>query len=254
MIRSGLTRAAPDPRLRRSVVSRPFTFVRGLVQSGSRVSPARAGELRRWVAIRKRKKFGEAKSMKAITQNKAGKIGVRSALVGSLLFAIVGGITLKSGEVSIIEKLINNFPFVMSVFCISIIFSVFPGYLGGRILEKLSAARNFNKLSVMTIGAILGVVAVALISLLNLYVVLSAHNYWSINNNPAFPVYINRLMQASIIAALMGGWSGFLIAKVTQPNTACTGRGFRRDKPAFSGEKQVPFWWLVLSRAGNASR
>ena len=151
--------------------------------------------------------------MKAITQNKAGKIGVRSALVGSLLFTIVEGITLKSGEVSITGKLINNFPWVIFVFCISSIFSIIPGYLGGRIIERLSGSRNFSKLSVMTIGAILGVVAVALISLLDLFVVLSAHNYWSINNNPAFPVYINRLVQASIIAALMGGWSGFQIGK-----------------------------------------
>lgn len=152
--------------------------------------------------------------MKAIIQNKAGIIGVRSALVGSLLFAMVERITLKSGEVSIIEKPLNIFPWVIIVFSINSIFSVIPGYLGGRIIERLSGTKNFSKLSLMTIGAILGVVAVVLISLLDLFVILIGHNnYWSINNNPGIPVYINRLIQASIIAALMGSWSGFLIAK-----------------------------------------
>jgi hypothetical protein len=41
------TRAAPDPRLRRSVVSRLFGTVGEFVQSGGRANPARAGELRR---------------------------------------------------------------------------------------------------------------------------------------------------------------------------------------------------------------
>jgi hypothetical protein len=40
-----LTHAAPDPRLRRSVVSRLFAVVGGLAQSGGRANPARAGEL-----------------------------------------------------------------------------------------------------------------------------------------------------------------------------------------------------------------
>jgi hypothetical protein len=43
-----LTRAAPDPRLRRSVVSRLFAFVGELVQVGGPANPARAGELIRW--------------------------------------------------------------------------------------------------------------------------------------------------------------------------------------------------------------
>jgi hypothetical protein len=42
-----LTRAAPDPRLRRSVVSRLFAVAGRLVQSCGRANPARAGELRR---------------------------------------------------------------------------------------------------------------------------------------------------------------------------------------------------------------
>ncbi|MFC1936363.1 hypothetical protein ACFLYP_01710 [Chloroflexota bacterium] len=150
--------------------------------------------------------------MKMITLNEAGKIGVRSALIGSLLFAIVDEFSLMSGEVSIIEILVNSFWWVMFVFLISSILSVIPGYLGGRIIEGLRKTRNSSKFSLMTIGAILGIIAVVLISLLDLYVVLSAHNYWSIKNNPGFPVYINRLIKASIIAALMGSWSGFLIA------------------------------------------
>jgi hypothetical protein len=44
------TRAAPDPRLRRSVVSRPFASIGGVVQSGGRANPAWAGELIRWAA------------------------------------------------------------------------------------------------------------------------------------------------------------------------------------------------------------
>jgi|GEM_PF-5555545 len=151
--------------------------------------------------------------MNVMIQNKAGKIGIRSSLIGSLLFAIVEGITLKTDEASIIEKLINNFPWVIIVFCVSSILSLAPGYLGGRIIERLSKTINFSNLSLMILGAFLGIIAVVLISLLDLYVVLSAHNYWSINNNPAFPIYINRLTEVMIIAALMGGWSGFLIAK-----------------------------------------
>src|SRR4026208_1327455 len=130
--------------------------------------------------------------MNVMIQNKAGKIGIRSSLIGSLLFAIVEGITLKTDEASIIEKLINNFPWVIIVFCVSSILSLAPGYLGGRIIERLSKTINFSNLSLMILGAFLGIIAVVLISLLDLYVVLSAHNYWSINNNPAFPIYINR--------------------------------------------------------------
>jgi uncharacterized SAM-binding protein YcdF (DUF218 family) len=44
-VRRRPTRAAPDPRLRRSVVSRPFAFVGELVQVGGPPNPARAGEL-----------------------------------------------------------------------------------------------------------------------------------------------------------------------------------------------------------------
>jgi hypothetical protein len=38
------------------------------------------------------------------------------------------------------------------------------------------------------------------------------------------------------------------------PNTACTGRAYGAAKPAFPGCSFSPFRWLVLGRAGNASR
>jgi hypothetical protein len=65
----------------------------------------------------------------------------------------------------------------------------------------------------MILGATLGILAVVFISLPNLLLILAAHNYWSIKNNPAFTIYMTRLVEAMIIAGSMGIWSGSLIAK-----------------------------------------
>jgi hypothetical protein len=152
--------------------------------------------------------------MTSILQSKAGWMGFGSALIGSFLFALVEGLTLKTNQVMSIAELIrSNFSWIVFVFCGSSIFSVVPGYLGGRILERLKKTTKFGNSSLIAIGAVLGIISVVLISFLDLFVVLSAHNYWSIKNNPAFPVYVSRLIEVVIIAALMGSWSGYLISK-----------------------------------------
>lgn len=152
--------------------------------------------------------------MASTSQSRAGWIGIRSALIGSFLFAFVEGITLKTNQVmSMMEVLRYNFPWIVFVFCVSSVLSVVPGYLGGRIIEKLKKTTNFSNSSIIAISATLGIVSVVLISFLDLFVVLAAHNYWSITNNPAFPIYVSRLIEVVIIAALMGSWSGYLISK-----------------------------------------
>lgn len=152
--------------------------------------------------------------MASILQNRAGWIGIGSALVGSFLFAFVEGITLKTNQVmSMMEVLRYNFSWIVFVFCVSSVLSVIPGYLGGRIIEKLKKTTKFSNSSIIAISATLGIISVVLISFLDLFVVLAAHNYWSIENNPAFPIYVSRLIEVVIIAALMGSWSGYLISK-----------------------------------------
>jgi hypothetical protein len=152
--------------------------------------------------------------MTRILRNKSGWIGLTAALIGSLLFAMTEGITLENNDANSLAELIrSNFSWIILIFCVSSALSIIPGYLGGRIVERLKKTTALNNLSLIAIGAVLGIVAVVLISFLDLFVVLSAHNYWSIKNNPAFPVYVRRLVEVVIIAGLMGGGSGFLIAK-----------------------------------------
>ena len=147
-------------------------------------------------------------------KSKPGFIGMRSALIGSLLFAIVEAITLATNEAdTMTEALRSKFSWMVLVFCIGGVLSIFPGYFGGKLLEKLSQKSNWNRRSLMILGATLGIIAVVLISLPSLYIVLAAHNYWSIKNNPAFPVYVGRLIEVVIIATMMGSWSGYLISE-----------------------------------------
>lgn len=152
--------------------------------------------------------------MASIHQNKAGLVGVRSALIGSFLFAVLEVISIKSKEVqTIIELIYSNFSWGINVFIMSSILSIIPGFFGGKIIDRIKKATALSNLSIIGIGVILGVVSVVLISFLDLYIVLAAHNYWSIRNNPAFLVYVKRLIEVVIIAAFMGGWSGYLISK-----------------------------------------
>lgn len=138
-------------------------------------------------------------------KNKVGLIGVRSALIGSLLFAIVEGVMLRIVETYTVAEFVRFiFPRMLFIFCIGSLLSILPGYMGGRLLSKLSQRSNWNRRSLITLGATLGIVAVVIISLPYLYVVLAGHNYWSIYNNPAFTIYIIRLIEAIIIAGLMG--------------------------------------------------
>jgi MFS family permease len=144
----------------------------------------------------------------------AGSIGVRSAFIGSLLFAVVEGISIGMNETDTTTQIISaKLLWIMTVFGVGSLLSVAPGYAGGKLLERLRRKSNWNRRSLMILGATLGVLAVVFISLPNLFLVLAAHNYWSIKNNPAFTVYLTRLVEAMIIAGFMGIWSGSLIAK-----------------------------------------
>lgn len=148
-------------------------------------------------------------------KSKAGMIGVRSALIGSLLFAIVQGLTMQGFnetdaliEVTRFELLLMGF-----VFCYSSLLSSIPGYFGSRFLDTPYRKGIYNRRSLMMWGAIIGVVIVAIISLPNLWLALVPHNYWSMKNNSQLLIYVFQLIQVVIIAALMGSWSGSQIAK-----------------------------------------
>ncbi len=153
--------------------------------------------------------------MDSTTSNRAGKIGLRNSLIGSLLFAIVQVIpaVLKTDGFTPSAKFIDVILVIIAFFGISSVLSAAPGYIGGKKIEKLYETGKYSNLSLTAIGSGLGIVAVVLISLPDLCVVLAAHNYWSLKNNPLFPAYITWLTEAAIIAGLMGGWSGFLIAR-----------------------------------------
>jgi hypothetical protein len=153
--------------------------------------------------------------MTSIIQNKAGLIGIRSAVIGSLAFAIVEGIMLgTNGSDTFTEAFRFKFLWSIFVFCTGTVLSIVPGYLGGGILERHKQNSNLNRHSLIVLGAIMGMITVVLISLPDLlFFVLSAHNYWNIKNNPAFTIYIIRLIEVVIIAGAMGSWSASLIAK-----------------------------------------
>jgi hypothetical protein len=153
--------------------------------------------------------------MNSTTPNRAGRIGLRSSLIGSLLFAIILVIQalVKTDGFTLSAKFIDIILAIIVLFCIGSVLSAAPGYIGGKKIEKLYRTGKYNNLSLMAIGAGMGIIAVVLISLPDLCVVLAAHNYWSLNNNPLFPTYITWLIEAAIIAGLMGSWSGFQIAK-----------------------------------------
>ncbi len=150
-------------------------------------------------------------------KHKGSFIGIRSAFIGSLLFAVVEGIAFGTNETdSMTEVLQSKISYMIFVFCISCVLSIIPGYLGGKFLEKLSQGSNWNRCSLILLGATFGITSVILISLPYLFFALSVHNFWRINNNPAFTVYITRLIEAMIFAGLVGSWSGFLIDR-SQP-------------------------------------
>jgi hypothetical protein len=152
--------------------------------------------------------------MAMLMQSKAGLIGMGSALIGSLLFALIERISFKMEGINTIPELIrSNLSWIVLIFCVGSALSIVPGYLGGRIIARLSEESKWSRPSIVALGAVLGIIAVVLISLPYLFVVLAAHNYWSIINNPAFPIYLIRLIEAAIIAGLMGSLSSFLIAK-----------------------------------------
>jgi len=157
-------------------------------------------------------------------KNKAGLIGIKNAVIGSLLFAIVEGISFRLNEhVTTAESIHFRLLWIAFIFCISSSLSIIPGYLGGKIIERLSQKSKWSRISLMVLGAALGSIAVILISLSDLFLELSAHNYWSLNNNPAFLIYITRLAEVVIIASLMGSRSGLLITRYTDFTQSNTG-------------------------------
>ncbi len=146
--------------------------------------------------------------------SKGALIGIRSSLIGSLFFAIVEGITLRPVQgYTTAESIRGNISWAVAVFCICSVLSMAPGFLGGSFLESLRQKNRWSKPSLIIMGATLRIAAVVLISLPDLLLVLVAHNLWSINNNPAFTIYISRLEEVIVIAGFMGSWSGLLIAK-----------------------------------------
>jgi hypothetical protein len=149
-----------------------------------------------------------------MNQSKAAWIAMGNTWIGSLLFAIVQGISLKiEGVNTIPESIRHNLSWIMLVFFTGSVLWIVPGYLGGILIARLSQTEKWSKPSLIVLGAVLGIIAVVLISLPYLFVILAAHDYWSVRNNPAFPIYLTRLIEAAIIAGLMGSLSGFLIAK-----------------------------------------
>jgi hypothetical protein len=142
----------------------------------------------------------------------ANLIGIRNALIGGLLFAIVQGIRLgmSSETDAMTETIRSNFSGLVFIVCISNVISIVPGYFGGGILERLRRKNDWDRRSLVIAGIALGIMAAVLINLPELLFALGG------KNDPVFTgyitQYITRLVEALIIAGLMGGWSGYLIA------------------------------------------
>ena len=157
--------------------------------------------------------------MTSSIHNKAGFIGIRSSLIGSFLFSIVEKFNNAMDPASVSFGSIDyNYllRWLVVDFIIGFILSVFPGYFGGRILNNVKM--RFSLFLLMIFGACIGIAAVILISLqiyLSFYRLIIGGAF---NNNPAVPVYFIRLTEASIIAALMGAWSGYQISKFNLPS------------------------------------
>ncbi len=147
------------------------------------------------------------------TKSIANLIGIRNAVIGSLLFAIVQGIKygMSSETDAVTETIRSNFSGLVFVVCIGSVVSTVPGYFGGGLLESLRRKNNWDRRSLMIAGTALGIIIATLINLPELFLALVGRN------DPAFTEYVTRylarLVEAVVIAGLMGAWSGSLIAK-----------------------------------------
>ncbi len=157
--------------------------------------------------------------MASLIKNKAGWTGMRSALVGSLLFAIPEGIRLGYSQGGAIAGvLLTCLAWIAVIFYLGGVLTVPLGYFGGRIIERLYQNRHWSRGALMALGAGMGAATVTLISLPDLMLVLLFNGYLSIQNNAAFPIYLTRLAEVVAIAGLMGVWAGYSIARPAEPS------------------------------------
>jgi uncharacterized membrane protein len=169
-------------------------------------------------------------------------VGVISAVIGSTLFAIVDTII-----VVIQYGVPDSEPFVevgvitMIFALIGSIFSVIPGFLGGLIITfwlyhdllrgKLSQKKGLLK--GILIGLLVGV---------GLCAVVYRREYILVNDPPIsradvsmnFGLFLRRVRYGLTIAALVGGWAGWYLAKhmIGQGSDLEASEARRRDIPA----------------------
>jgi hypothetical protein len=178
-----------------------------------------------------------------VNLRKVGWIGIRSALLGSVLFIVVEVVTniiknakdLKLSDLSISLILI----FIMLMLCI--LLTSVPGFLGAIFIRWISITTNIPRWLLIFMGASMGISSAIVISLPYLFMVLGAHNYWSIIGNPAFPIYLYRLAIAVPIAAMMGGWSAHRISNLPRFDIMESGNGINMIKThGYLGKEKAP--------------
>jgi hypothetical protein len=150
-----------------------------------------------------------------ITWTKAGWIGIRSAIIGTFLFLMVDAVEFFIEDAANAKSwdLISMMIWGLAFFLIGSLLSAIFGFLGGKLILWLIRKKNIKSQFSVILGTGIGVFSVVVISLPYLFLVLGAHNYWSIEHNPVFMIYLHRLVIAVIIAGLMGGWTAQIITK-----------------------------------------
>lgn len=152
-----------------------------------------------------------------------GRLGIKSALIGSVVFAFVdlAGVYINTyiieriNTAESVENIIFTAIWVIFVILFGSALAFLPArFLGGFLARSLYDDYGKHKLTkriAVTKGAVVGAVASIMICLPILFF---HYNFIQQTGHGDFFVDIYRTVEATIIASLAGAWSGLKIEKI----------------------------------------
>ncbi len=140
-----------------------------------------------------------------------GALAAETSVVGSVLFALID--TVIAGVRSLIDPAVGRLDSFLILWflllaIIGSLLTLVPAIVGGCGLAFVILGRRLirSKRSAMLLAGSVGVIIVTVISFLDLYVMLSAHDAWTLDSTALFG-YLLRLAIAMCIAAGAGGYT-----------------------------------------------
>lgn len=156
-----------------------------------------------------------------------GRIGVQNARIGSVVFSgfetvgvFINSLRLMDTDnviYGIFNELVMSLLWFGMVLLFGIALSTFPAFWGGNLLfvvgQRKSNPRPISRWWLISFGAILGLFAGLLISLLVFtfdyyFMFLNSHNSLFAESSPITTIFLMRAGVATFIATLTGVWTG----------------------------------------------